>query len=66
MDSLEPSQSLRVRWHSTPPDSNAVYNVIREELRLWNLAGARGISYLLALVPSQEQLGPWSSLGLGA
>jgi hypothetical protein len=39
-----------------PPYLNGVSNVIREELRLWNLAGARGISYLLVLVPSQEQL----------
>jgi len=56
----------RCVFDGAPPDLNAVYNIIREELRLWSLAGARGITHLLALMPSQEQLGPWSSLGLGA
>jgi len=56
----------RCVFDGAPPDLDAVYNAIREELRLWNLAGARGIPYPLALVPSQEQMGPWSSLGLGA
>lgn len=36
-----------------PPDLNGLYNAIREELCLWNLAGARGISYPLTPVPLQ-------------
>jgi hypothetical protein len=53
-------------FDGAPSDLIAVYSMIREEMRLWNLARAPGISYLLSLVPSQEQLCPWSSLGLVA
>jgi hypothetical protein len=34
------------------PSLNGVLSLIGEEIFLWSLAGARGISHLLALVPS--------------
>jgi hypothetical protein len=34
------------------PNPNGALLLIRDELLLWSLAGARGISHLLALVPS--------------
>ncbi|RCV39909.1 hypothetical protein SETIT_9G008600v2 [Setaria italica] len=43
----------RCVFNGDPPNLNGVLTVLREELHLWSLAGARGISHLLALVPLQ-------------
>lgn len=50
------NQHHRCVFDGLPPDVNAVLSSIRDEMHLWGMAGAQGISHLLALIPQLDFL----------
>jgi hypothetical protein len=46
----------RCVFDGVSPNLNVVLAVVNEELQRWSMAGAKGISYLLAMAPGSGQM----------